>query len=588
MAGGLALPPAPNQPKAPEDMSMEEFQEMLLDPDFEDLDDFDFGADAGQTLGNMPAGNVMPPLQMPRPQMPPMLPVPPTPTSSVMPTPPPMPPTMQPNVAMGPSWNPMIGWYYPVMPQNSMSMGPPPLMPCVPILQEGFTPAPSVGSLASADSSRASTPIVAGRPRAMPRGKRDRKRKYGPAAYLEEQIKQSDNPLRALSSSDVEYTSKAKQRADREYAKQNPTKFIGASRKRNQPTIAQACVCSDKKANKVKRPKNAFILYRSANSDRILRQSQDKNCQTVSKIAAQMWKNESQEVKDRFYQLQAEEAARHKELHPDYHYEPGLQHRHRFGSASCTCGAYQANMRANADDEMDDGTEADESTAEDPYAIFSQPTGFTPPLARMSTFPDPANLGFQPYQQTGAEGYGNNAKRQRDDTADLMTDAPISKRLRSSRAPTVSYVESDDFDIFGTGIAGPSLRTKRRPSPIATGYQPISAALETTPPPGPFHIHDSPSRNTRSKSQISTALEDQLQQSAGIDYNAFVDFNADGDEGIDWDLFNGNLNWNVDGGPLLRSGSNASRKSVSRSPKNKGKKTPSPANSYSLRSRQNS
>lgn len=588
MAGGLALPPAPNPDKAPEEMSMDEFQDMLTNPLLGDPDDFGFGFDAGQELGNMTATNVITPMQMPRPQMPPMIAVPPTPTSSVLPTPPPMPPNMQPNMVMGPSWNPLVGWYYPVMPQNSVPMASIPPMPQIPYAQEGFTPAPTVGAHASAGPVRSSIPTNARLPRAVEKSKRDRKRKYGPAAYLEERARQSTFTPRALSSSDVEYTSKAKQRADREYAKQNPTKLIGASRKRNQPTIVQACVCTDKKANKVKRPKNAFILYRSANADRIMRDSNEKNFQTVSKIAAQMWREESQAVKDRFFQMQADEAARHKEMYPDYHYEPGLEHKHRFGSKSCVCGAYQANMKANAAYEDDDDADVIETTAEDPYAIFSQPTGFTPAPAPLSSFPVSAGFGFQPNHQAQT-GFNCNTKRHRDDTADATAEAPISKRLRSSRSPpNVSYVEREEIDIFHDGVEEQAPRPRRRPSPIATGSQSRVEALETTPPPATFSIDDSPSQNTRSKSQASATLEQQVQSSAAIDYNSYIDFNADGDSGIDWNLFNGDINWDDNGAMLSRKSSSENSRRSGRSPKSRGEKGLSPSNNYSLRSKKSS
>ncbi|KAF2862640.1 high mobility group box, partial [Piedraia hortae CBS 480.64] len=71
----------------------------------------------------------------------------------------------------------------------------------------------------------------------------------------------------------------------------------------------------------VKRPANAFILFRKAHSQAISRVVGGDNGQ-ISAIAGKMWKEASAEVKDEFYQRAKEEKERHAKLNPGYKYQP--------------------------------------------------------------------------------------------------------------------------------------------------------------------------------------------------------------------------------------------------------------------------
>ena len=126
--------------------------------------------------------------------------------------------------------------------------------------------------------------------------------------------------------------------------------------------------------------------------------------------------------------------------------------------------------------------------------------------------------------------------------------------------------------------------------------QSAAAAFETTPPFSAFHVGDSPSQNTRSKSRASVELEAQLQQSEGVDYTGFGDFNAEQYDDIDFCLFgetadavddpDGNLFNDFIDWPNVGT---VSLTSSSRSPKNKAYRTPSaPRDDYLLRSRRSS
>ena len=111
--------------------------------------------------------------------------------------------------------------------------------------------------------------------------------------------------------------------------------------------IVQNCVCNPEVIEKIPRPKNPFILYRSHHAKELLSKN-GKNNQTVSKIAGQMWKNETPEVKKKFQKLAAKEKKRHAEKYPNYIFNPGQAKAARFGKKDCTCGAYEVNREAKA------------------------------------------------------------------------------------------------------------------------------------------------------------------------------------------------------------------------------------------------
>ncbi|KAK3057586.1 hypothetical protein LTR09_001770 [Extremus antarcticus] len=474
----------------------------------------------------------------------------PTPTGPYMPALPVIPQNPMPDMSMGPSYKPVVGWYYPVI-QAPAPMATPSAfgMP-----QVGFPP--SAAPTASAVPSRVNTPAqgaVGKRP--------NNKRKYGPAAFLEERARTQDPSAQAQPTGDAVYTSAAKERADRANAQNHAAQGVGAWRKRDRASIVQACVCTGKDAAKIKRPRNAFIIYRSAQASKLFKELGRKDNQNVSKLAGQAWKQESKEVKEQYHRLAEEEKARHKREHPEYQYQPGLTNKNRFGSQSCTCGAFAANMAAlqakkgeqGIDDEDDEiNAEADD----DEFDFGAAPAGYQPayqaPAANMQpTIPhDPAQ--WMTADQVAALQSAMSQKRKRTSAEEAANDpnAPISKRLRShSNSPPTTFTEYQEFpasyDILGALFpeqAGQSLNQpqKRRPSPIITApHQPAAAVASPTPPPGPVAAGDSPARNTRSKSRASQELEDEFRAAAAgtedplaeVDWNAFTADEAFGDDG---------------------------------------------------------
>ncbi|KAI8821654.1 high mobility group box domain-containing protein, partial [Fimicolochytrium jonesii] len=70
------------------------------------------------------------------------------------------------------------------------------------------------------------------------------------------------------------------------------------------------------------RPANSWILYRQEKHPIVLKQHAGITNNNISKIVAEWWKNEPEEIK-RIYKSRAEEERRrHRLLHPDYKYAP--------------------------------------------------------------------------------------------------------------------------------------------------------------------------------------------------------------------------------------------------------------------------
>ena len=464
----------------------------------------------------------------------------------------PLPPQTDPNFK-GPFFAPEVGWYYKMLnPPGTQQVAPMPFA----VPQEGYTPAPATPyssampsgmttPLAPPDYRPAPTTFTPGVAPTVPHTRPTHKPKYGPAAYLSKNAGGSvSTPPRSVSISEAQYTSAARKR-DTRTAETVPTPHGG--RKRKNPSIIQACICSEKRAQKVKRPRNAFILYRSSRKDHIMKQLGSRDNQHVSKSAAAMWKNETEAVRKQYQDLALQEAARHREEHPDYKYQPGLAERMKFGSASCTCGAYRINMNALiakrgsvvladfADDEDEGGEESDACVPPRSYrARGKQPQMPTAPYMMQAPptiqapFLDPSTFGSVPWQQGQAGAQVGQPRRKR--AADQMLeqagdedeghDPPLVKRRR--RSPNISYAEVGDEeiedDVFADLVSQPQPGTYSMPNPMnrppAANTRAQSRARNSLSPPG-------------------NAMGDDFDFGAFMQPSPIFDFNADMFENID-------------------------------------------------------
>ncbi|KAJ1883838.1 hypothetical protein LPJ66_010900, partial [Kickxella alabastrina] len=76
------------------------------------------------------------------------------------------------------------------------------------------------------------------------------------------------------------------------------------------------------KPKRTPRPPNAFILYRKAKQAEVIRDNPGVSNKDVSCIIGQMWKSEDPTIQDQFREQAEMEKKKHKELHPNYKYQP--------------------------------------------------------------------------------------------------------------------------------------------------------------------------------------------------------------------------------------------------------------------------
>lgn len=75
--------------------------------------------------------------------------------------------------------------------------------------------------------------------------------------------------------------------------------------------------------NHIKRPRNAYIIFRSHTvSQKLIPKEVENDHRNISRIIAHMWKSLAPEDRAHYEQIAKEEKERHKRLFPDYRYQP--------------------------------------------------------------------------------------------------------------------------------------------------------------------------------------------------------------------------------------------------------------------------
>ncbi|KAL8757170.1 MAG: hypothetical protein Q9184_004285 [Pyrenodesmia sp. 2 TL-2023] len=77
-----------------------------------------------------------------------------------------------------------------------------------------------------------------------------------------------------------------------------------------------------RKDNKVKRPSNSFMLYRSAYGDRVKALYPQNNHQIISRICGASWKMETPDITEKFKAYYEMEKESHAKAHPTYKFSP--------------------------------------------------------------------------------------------------------------------------------------------------------------------------------------------------------------------------------------------------------------------------
>jgi len=82
---------------------------------------------------------------------------------------------------------------------------------------------------------------------------------------------------------------------------------------------------SSRRRNEILRPPNPFILYRQEHHSKVLAEHEGISNTEISKIIGKMWKEESEEVKNKYKEKAQEMKRRHKLMYPDYRFSPRKQ-----------------------------------------------------------------------------------------------------------------------------------------------------------------------------------------------------------------------------------------------------------------------
>ncbi|KAI9143305.1 hypothetical protein BKA69DRAFT_172110 [Paraphysoderma sedebokerense] len=98
--------------------------------------------------------------------------------------------------------------------------------------------------------------------------------------------------------------------------------FMGATGHLTDPASLLDTELLTEKKLQPKRPMNAFIIYRREKQRLLLNNYSGISNNDISKIVAEMWKNEPEEVKSYFKQIANKVKEEHKKRYPDYKYQP--------------------------------------------------------------------------------------------------------------------------------------------------------------------------------------------------------------------------------------------------------------------------
>lgn len=433
----------------------------------------------------------------------------------------------------GACYHPAVGWYFPTA--EPAGIPPPPMFPMA-----AMTPASSV------PTSGMSTPVpgpsnaLSSNPVPQP-ARSQGKRKYGPGAYLDARAEGRNS----IGNEEANYFASAASRRDGRGANTSASSFDSSfARRGTRPSIVQACICEDHKTERIKRPRNSFILFRSAKSEEIRRRLGTNQNQQVSKVASEEWRNAPPAVKMQYAKLAEEEKQRHALKHPDYKYKPGGITRSKFGTPSCICGAYKANM-ARVQEKKAGGRKLDTNSINlaaaddldvdsDADSAYQPPRARHAPVAQMTTSAPPpdldiASLGLPANQAAEASALLAGMKRKHNLTVSTsglgnIAPEPPRKARRSSRttAAVVNYAEPDedadaDFDDslldgadlfdFNAPCATPSTgkaeRYRMTPSPKGRKASNASNGKKAgASQDSPLFVTPSPpARNTRSQAR---------------------------------------------------------------------------------------
>ena len=127
-----------------------------------------------------------------------------------------------------------------------------------------------------------------------------------------------------------------------------------------------------KNPGKIKRPMNAFMLYRKAYQNLAKRLCAHNNHQLVSQVCGDRWKIEPEDVREQFKEWATIERSNHQEAHPEYKFAPAKP-RPKVGESTSTTFASKESTLAAA------GSSRVEIETKDEVGAPSEVEGYTEP-----------------------------------------------------------------------------------------------------------------------------------------------------------------------------------------------------------------
>ncbi|KAL8782489.1 MAG: hypothetical protein Q9213_005328 [Squamulea squamosa] len=150
--------------------------------------------------------------------------------------------------------------------------------------------------------------------------------------------------------------------------------------------------------NKIKRPSNSFMLYRSAYGDRVKALYPQNNHQIISRICGASWKMETSDVTEKFKMYYEMEKENHAKAHPTYKFSPAKSSpsRKRRGTGD------------TSDEEEIDSELGDLDSEYRPRGGRRSRPAKTPRTGTPTSYPiHPSVNNYQPYMVNPQMGYAN-------------------------------------------------------------------------------------------------------------------------------------------------------------------------------------
>ncbi|KAI9697306.1 MAG: hypothetical protein M1836_004870 [Candelina mexicana] len=262
---------------------------------------------------------------------------------------------------------------------------------------------------------------------------------------------------------------------------------------RKADSASQVCLCQPEP--KVRRPRNAFILYRQHYQASVVAQNPGLANPEISKIIGEQWRQQSGETKNEWKVLAEEEKLRHQQQYPDYRYQP-----RRSGRGSSILGSF-TNSGPNPGDpprctKCGGRSIATPNTPLSPFTLSTGAPNLLPPLTPTSNSSENrflpltnAPMATPPSfrRRTGPSpgGLGVLQIASLRDQQDEESLTPLSPDGKKRRLNAGGYALNGAGNGTGTPFPFPSARRQSLPRPdaLARPY------MQMAPPPRPGH-HD--------------------------------------------------------------------------------------------------